>query len=283
MLAESIRVNTHDLRPLVQTVVESPEIASNVKGVLFEWEEYMTTSHYGRPTPSRIPLSGAIAPPADFVASCRRFLENSGFQWPPERLAKLEAGSADAESCILLLALPNLECLTLDFNTMDLDEDYGVRPDEHQHVFRHELLRGLIQDPKAFASTTNPARYPLQNLEDFDTSQPYPNPGTIKGSYPPIVFADLGKVKGIFKLPNLESVEMCQIGTSKEETFSQEEISSLSKSTQLESIKLMRTSLSADDLGAIFGFARSLKKVHIHVAWPFELFGRHGEDNVTPE
>jgi hypothetical protein len=282
MLAESIRVNTHDLRPLVQTVIESPEIASNVSDVLFEWEEYMTINDYGRPTPHRIPLSGAVTPSAEFVASCKRFLDRSGFQWRPEWLARLEAGSADAESCIFLLALPNLESLTLDFKNEDWDENYGTRPDDCAHVFRHEMLRSLIQDPKAFASATT-AQYPLQKLEDFEMTQPYQNPGTIKGNYPSIEFSELRKVKGMFTLPNLQSVEMCQIGTSKGETFSEEEISSLSKSTQLEEIKLLRSSLSADDLSAIFGFAQGLKKVHIHLAWPEELFGRHGQDNVTPK
>jgi hypothetical protein len=84
-------------------------------------------------------------------------------------------------------------------------------------------------------------------------------------------------------LPNLESLEMSQIGASKEDVFSDEEISALSKSTQLQSIILMKSSLSADELSAIIGFAKHLKKVHYHVADPIELFERHGQDNVVPE
>jgi hypothetical protein len=285
MIAEFINVKTQDLRPLVQTVVESEEIANNVKDITLDWQEYMATNSYNNPTPQRMPPSGEIAPPADFVASCRRFLERSGFQWKPEWLAKLEAGSADAESCILLLALPNLKSLILDFERIDRDVTYGTFPDDCEHVFRHEILRTLIQDPKAFGATgtATPARYALQNLEEFDMTQPFLDPWTIKGSYPPIVFVDLKRVKGIFMLENLESLEMTQIGTSKEDVFSDEEISTLSKSTNLESIIFMKSSLNANDLGAIFGFAKHLKKVHYHVADPAELFARHGEDNVTPE
>jgi hypothetical protein len=281
MLAESITVNTQDIRPLVQTVVLSEEIANNVKDVTFEWQEYRAVSGYN----NRMPLSGEIAPPADFVASCLRFLERSGFQWTPEWLAKLAAGSADAESCILLLALPNLESLTLDLKRFDSDAGYGALPEDCEHVFRYEMLRTLIQDPKAFGATgtTISARYPLKNLEDFEMTQPYLDPFTIKSTYPSILFADLKKVKGIFMLPNLESLEMTQIGTSEEDVFSDEDISALPRSTRLESITLMKSSLSAEDLSAIFGFAKHLKKVHYHVADPMELFGRHGEDNVVPE
>jgi hypothetical protein len=170
MLAESITVNTLDLRPLVQTVVESEEIANNVKDVTFEWQEYRAVSAYNRPTPHRVPLSGEIAPPTDFVASCHRFLDRSGSQWTPEWLAKLSAGSADAESVIFLLALPNLESLTLDMKRIDTDAVYGEFPDDCEHVFRHEILRTLIQDPKAFGTTetTTSARFPLQNLEDSE-------------------------------------------------------------------------------------------------------------------
>jgi hypothetical protein len=160
---------------------------------------------------------------------------------------------------------------------------YGELPEDQEHVFRHEMLRTLIQDPKAFASVTTPTRYPLQNLVDFDMTQPYLDPATIKGSYPPILFVDLAKVKGIFKLPNLKSLEMTQIGTSKEEVFSEEEIDSLSRSTGLESIILMKCSLWAEDLSAIFSIAKHMKKLHYHVARPEELFGRHGEEIVISE
>lgn len=276
MLAESINVKTLELRPLVQTVVESPEIANNVKGIIFDFQEYMGDRAH------RTPLSGEVAPPADFVASCRRFLDRSGFQWTPEWLAKLEAGSADAESCVLLLALPNLESYTLDMDRVDHDAGYGVFPDESEHVFRHEMLSSMIQDPTLFRGTTG--FYPLQNLDDFEITQPYADPWTIKSTYPVCVFVDVKKVKGIFfKLPKLETLELTQVGASKDEVFTEEDISAFSKSTTLESIKLMKSSLVADELSAIFGFAKALTKVHFHVAMVDELFERHGEDGVTPE
>jgi hypothetical protein len=82
MFQKTIVVKTLDLRPLVQAAVESPSDASIVKDLTFDWKEYKATSpsYCNRPTPHRIPLSGATPPPADFTVRCGQFLSEAGFQ-----------------------------------------------------------------------------------------------------------------------------------------------------------------------------------------------------------
>jgi hypothetical protein len=206
-MEEKITVNTLTLRPLVRTIIDNHNFASMIKDVAFTWQEYRATSSWpdnsGNPrsTPHRIPQDGQIAPSAEFVSRCRQFLDKPGFQWRPEWLAKLEAGSADAEACLLLVASPNLLTLRLEFENRDFDEQYMENDLDFQHVFRHEMLRTMIRDPTAFSSISTPMpRFALQGLRNFVMSQPYEDPWTIKASYPPCLHVDLDKVKGIFKL-----------------------------------------------------------------------------------
>jgi hypothetical protein len=293
---ECVAINTQGLRPLVRTIIECPGLAPLIKHVSFQWEEYRALSSYDdgstgrlRPMPWRIPLSGDIAPPAAFINQCRQFLDDNGFQWSPEWMAKLESGSADAESCLFLLALPNLQTLRLDFERLDHDEKYAEHDLDFQHLFRHEMLKTMIRDPKAFATlSASPIRYPLENLKNLVVTQPYDDPFTIKSSYPPCVYVPLEKVQGVFKLPNLQHVEMSQIGASagflsERVAFDGEDNSSLFGSTSLSSIEITRASLSADGLSTILKFPKHLKSFHYHVISPEELFERHQEDNVSPE
>jgi hypothetical protein len=288
-MKEHIRVTTLSLRPLVQTIIENQSSATLIKDVTFEWEEYRATSSWHdnngnlQPTLHRIP-QGGIAPPVAFVSRCLQFLDDSGLHWRPEWLGKLESGSADAEACLLLLALPNLRTLRLNFDKGDGDELYMENDLDFQHLFRHEMLCAMIRDPKAFAATSEPlAQFALQNLSKFVLSQPYDDPWTIKASYPPCLHVDLDKVKGMFKLPNLQSLEMCQIGNSDEEVFDEPADSSLFRSTKLNKIILTKASLSADELEYFLRFPKSLKYFHYHVVSPDELFARHTEDSVEPE
>jgi hypothetical protein len=242
-----------------------------------------------RSMPWRIPLSGAIAPPASFVNRCRQFLDDNGFQWSPEWIAKLEAGSADAESCLFLLALPNLQTLRLDFERLDHDEQFAEHSLDFQHVFRHEMLKTMIRDPKTFATTSvTPTRFSLEKLKNLVVTQPYDDPFTIKSSYPPCVYVPFEKVQGVFKLPNIQQIEMSQVGTSagsfsQRIAFDGEDNSSLFGTTSLSSIEITRASLSANDLSTILKFPKHLKSFHYHVVSPEELFERHREDNVSPE
>jgi hypothetical protein len=288
-IEESIVVRTLALRPLLQKVLENKDLAGIVKEVTFEWEEYRTTSSYlendiPRQMPYRIPLEGQVTPSEDFLSLCHRFLAESGLNWRPEWREKLKAGSADAEACLLLLALPNLEALLLDFDRNDGDEVLDENGEEFEHLFRHEMLQTMIRDPKSFTAISNsdiPSA--LCNLKKFVLEQPYDDPWTIKHSYPFCVHVDLSKVLGMFKLIGLQSLKLCQIGTSGKSILDEQSDSALFGTTELEKIILTKSSLRSDELEYLLRFPRCLKHFHYHVVDIDEIFERHGEDKTVPE
>jgi hypothetical protein len=288
-IQESIIVQTLVLRPLLQKVLENKELAGMVRNVTFKWEEYRATSPYlqngvPRTTPHRIPLEGHIAPSEAFLSQCHQFLDESSLEWRPEWLEKLEAGSADAEACLLLLALPNLHSVLLDFDRMDGDEGFDENGMDFQHLFRHEMLQTMVRDPKGFSMISTPQTpSALQNLSKFVLEQPYDEPWTIKHSFPPCVHVDLSKVLGLFKLPKLQSLKLCQLGTSSESVLDEPSDSALFGTTELERVILTKSSLRSDELEYLLKFPRHLKHFHYHVVDMDEIFERHGEDKVEPE
>lgn len=287
-LPRAITIDTQDLRPLANVVIHSPAATSWIISVTLKWQEYLeessNTDHTGAtwPTPGRIPLSGAVTPPAAFVSSCLAFLGRSGFEWRPEWISKLEAGSADTECCILLLALSSLRNLQLEFDQNDWDEKHQTHPYDFQHLFRHEMLSEMIKNPRSFGQTEGPGEYPLKNLQHFSTNQPYDDPFTINCVWPPCVSVGLQKVKGLFALPNLRLIELVQIRTGVSDVFSEEELYGLAGTTALETLKITRASLSADDLAILLSFPKALKNLHYDTTDPKILFKRHGEKDVTP-
>jgi hypothetical protein len=176
----------------------------------------------------------------------------------PEDLNLDETPEEDL-AALLLFVLPELRYLRVKLEPMTaLDDCDGAgywRCDMLLQTLRLPHYARIQQPGRASREIQNVVPASLFHLEELVMCNPFEEPGTIKSSYPPIVFCSLGDMQPLWGLPNLKS-------TTLERTIWQEHI----RNSQLipflvENLDLLDTVIRVSELPLVLQRFPSLRSI----------------------
>lgn len=272
-LYHAVDLGTYRLRYLLHAIVQSPDKAPLVRKVTFSWKEYKNSET----------LSESITSPERGQA-LRRAAVRSNQRWKLATLDKLEDGSADAESTLLLQLLPNLTALELHFppEFMNVDERESYR-EGLARVFPHPMLLSMLTS-RSLSASPGGSR-PLAHVERLSISNPFETPWVLNNhSFPPVQLWDLSTVKNVFFWPKLRSLSLERCGSDFTPGRGCKNLftifGTLRHTSNLEEISITNSFVHADQLTSILRLTHKLKKFKYSVAKAQELWA---VDMMAPE
>ncbi|CAH0058609.1 unnamed protein product [Clonostachys solani] len=114
----------------------------------------------------------------------------------------------------------------------------------------------------------------LLNLEQLIMCNPYEEPGTIKSSYPPILWCYLEQLHPLWALPNLKSLTLERASWGYEPASLDQPISSqeyFTKSTSLEHLEILDTAIAPKILPSLLECFSSLRSITYELADRYSL------------
>ena len=262
MLYNYIDLGAKPLRSLLCTILDKPNLGALVKTLKFrELWQYNTDG----PTYMQKP-----SPPSNEIQS---LYISKALPQVPERFHHLLETAliekrAEAEAVLLLLLVPNLRALCLNF---EYEDDYQF--DETGEValdtgfLRYNLLLQALNDDDRDSSTNDPEIITFPALDALDIASPCESPWR-DDIYPLCVFWDVSRLMGIFTRRKLRHVALnrCRgpLGISKSM------VEKLSGSLSLESIAITDSAV-ADSMPDILKMIKGLQHFQYHVPEPLEL------------
>jgi hypothetical protein len=288
-------VETRNLRTILKTVLGNAYLASLIRKISLEWEEYLLDPddpHRIHPSPPEFPIAPSASDIELFSSAIQR--DRSGFDLKTCLYWKLLKGSADAESTLLLHSLVRLKKLHLAFPFYKADYDgwrfwcYGPYYDGsvsyknweigHQGIFQHPILLSYLRKAFWLQPSKNPAKYqqPLHELQQFDMRSPFDDPWTINDRFPPCRFWELSELRMILMLPNLRriSLERCRSPLCQDKEFEDRPSKGM-----LENLSFSDAAITREDLVAILELCQNLIVFKYHAAKTDEV----NSDSLTTE